>query len=287
MRKILISVLLASAVATPAWAGPREDRQAAREDRQEAREQRRANRPTVQSNNNDNGAAGERVRVREERVEVREPRQVQVAPRKPAQQPNVRIEERRQVIDQRIDDRDQRRAERQQDRVQDRVVQRQVIRQGRGAQLTPQQRLEQSRERFQAIRDARRNAPPPVISPTPRPGTQPPPPTNSRPTRPVNWDYNHWRHDKRYDWYKHRNKYWWLYQLGWYYDPFGWGYQPYSIGWRMWPSYYSSNYWLNDPWEYRLPYAPPGTRWIRYYNDAILVDTWSGQVVDVIYDFFW
>ena len=72
-----------------------------------------------------------------------------------------------------------------------------------------------------------------------------------------------------------------------YYDPFGWGYQPYSIGWRMWPSYYRSNYWLNDPGQYRLPYAPPGTRWIRYYDDAILIDMWSGQVVDVIYNFFW
>ena len=55
----------------------------------------------------------------------------------------------------------------------------------------------------------------------------------------------------------------------------------------MWPSYYSSRYWINDPWYYRLPYAPPGTRWVRYYDDAILVDMWSGQVVDVIYNFFW
>jgi Ni/Co efflux regulator RcnB len=38
---------------------------------------------------------------------------------------------------------------------------------------------------------------------------------------------------------------------------------------------------------YRLPFAPPGYRWIRYYDDALLIDTWDGQVVDVIYDFFW
>ncbi|WP_409574764.1 RcnB family protein [Sphingopyxis sp. PET50] len=30
-----------------------------------------------------------------------------------------------------------------------------------------------------------------------------------------------------------------------------------------------------------------GYRWVRYYNDALLVDTYSGEVVDVIYDFFW
>ncbi|MGI8612320.1 MAG: RcnB family protein [Sphingomicrobium sp.] len=36
-----------------------------------------------------------------------------------------------------------------------------------------------------------------------------------------------------------------------------------------------------------MPYAPTGYRWIRYYDDALLVDTWDGRVVDVIRDFFW
>jgi hypothetical protein len=162
--------------------------------------------------------------------------------------------------------------------------------------------FEQRREQRSEQRDAnraeriarqealRRNARPPVVSPTPRPGTQPPPPpTNVRPAHvpTVRWNSNNWRRDRRYDWYNHRNKYWWLFQLSSYFDPFGWGYQPYQPGWRMWPSYYSSSYWINDPWYYRLPYAPAGTRWVRYYDDAILVDTWSGQVVDVIYNFFW
>ena len=60
----------------------------------------------------------------------------------------------------------------------------------------------------------------------------------------------------------------------------------FSIGWRLWPSYYSSNYWFN-PTQYGLPYAPPGYQWVRYYDDALLVDTWSGEVVDVINNFFW
>ena len=124
------------------------------------------------------------------------------------------------------------------------------------------------------------------MSRTPRPGTQPPIPTTSRPSTTPQWS-GHWRNDNRYDWQNHRRRHRSLFHLGFYYDPFGWGYQPYSIGWRMWPSYYSSSFWLNDPWQYRLPYAPPGTRWIRYYDDAILVDTWNGQVLDVIYNFFW
>jgi len=96
-----------------------------------------------------------------------------------------------------------------------------------------------------------------------------------------------WRHDHRYDWHNHRRHHRSIFHLGAYFDPFGWGYHRYGIGWRLWPSYYSSNYWLDDPYQYRLPYAPYPYRWIRYYNDALLIDTYTGQVVDVIYGFFW
>ena len=120
-----------------------------------------------------------------------------------------------------------------------------------------------------------------------RPGTQPPPRTDGHyGGSDHHWDTN-WRHNGRYDWQNYRHNHRSLFHLGFYYDPFGWSYSPFQIGWRMWPSFYSSRYWINDPWYYRLPYAPPGTQWVRYYDDAVLVDTWSGQVVDVLYDFFW
>ena len=126
----------------------------------------------------------------------------------------------------------------------------------------------------------------PVVSNTPREGTQPPLRTESRRIQTTNWS-THWRNDHRYDWRNHRRHHHSLFHLGFYYDPFGWNYRPFQIGWRLWPSYYSSRYWIDDPWEYRLPYAPPGYRWVRYWDDALLVDTWNGQVVDVIYNFFW
>ena len=53
------------------------------------------------------------------------------------------------------------------------------------------------------------------------------------------------------------------------------------------PLFFSQNYWLGDPGYYRLPPAPPGTRWVRYYDDVLLVDMYTGEVIDVIYDFFW
>lgn len=96
-----------------------------------------------------------------------------------------------------------------------------------------------------------------------------------------------WRRDDRYDWRRHRDRYGSRYHLGYYYDPFGWDYRRWQVGWTMRPTYWSDRYWLNDPWQWRLPAVHGPYRWIRYYDDALLVDVRSGRVVDVIHDFFW
>ncbi len=158
--------------------------------------------------------------------------------------------------------------------------------------ITPNQTDDRS---VPVLREQRRDIPSvfrnrvPIVSNTPREGTQPPLRVERRHTDSLlhsDWR-NRWRNDHRYDWHNYRHHHRSLFHLGFYYDPFGWGYQPYQIGWRLWPSYYSSRYWINDPWQYRLPYAPPGYVWVRYWDDALLVDTWSGEVVDVIPNFFW
>jgi len=152
--------------------------------------------------------------------------------------------------------------------------------------------IQDRRDRNQALRQSDRPLPGvmhtrvPVVSDVPRPDTQPPVRVDNHRQGQVHWNTN-WRHDNRYDWRNWRNRHRSWFNLGFYYDPFGWGYNPFQIGWRMWPSYYGSSFWINDPWQYRLPYAPAGTRWVRYYDDAVLVDMWSGEVVDVIYNFFW
>ena len=96
-----------------------------------------------------------------------------------------------------------------------------------------------------------------------------------------------WRKDHRYDWWDYRNRYRSIYRLGRYHDPYGWGYRRWSIGYNLWPSHYGSGYWLNDPWTYRLPPAYGPYRWVRYYDDALLVNIYTGQVIDVVYYFFW
>lgn len=96
-----------------------------------------------------------------------------------------------------------------------------------------------------------------------------------------------WRRDDRYDWRRHRDRHRNVFRLGWYRDPFGWGYRRWQIGWNIWPSYWNDHYWLRDPWQWRLPTVHGPYRWIRYYDDALLVDLRTGRVVDVIYDVFW
>ena len=97
-----------------------------------------------------------------------------------------------------------------------------------------------------------------------------------------------WRQDRRYDWQRWRYANRSLFSVGRYYSPFrNYGYSRFSIGLRIGSPFYSSRYWINDPWQYRLPPAYAGTRWVRYYDDVLLVDLYTGEVIDVIYDFFW
>jgi hypothetical protein len=120
-------------------------------------------------------------------------------------------------------------------------------------------------------------------------GTEPPAPRTATAiaAKPARHWRTDWRHDRRYDWRNWKRRHHSHFHFGFYYDPFGWDYMRYGIGWRLWPSYYRNSFWLNDPWQYRLPPAYGPYRWIRYYNDALLVNIYTGEVVDVEYDVFW
>jgi Ni/Co efflux regulator RcnB len=102
------------------------------------------------------------------------------------------------------------------------------------------------------------------------------------------WDRS-WHNDRRYDWRGHRNQYRNLYRAPNYYNPYGrgYGYNRFSIGIYLDSLFYSNRYWINDPWQYRLPQAYGSYRWVRYYDDVLLIDTRTGYVVDVINNFFW
>lgn len=64
-------------------------------------------------------------------------------------------------------------------------------------------------------------------------------------------------------------------------------YNSFRPGVRIAPRYYGSAYYINDPWRYRLAPAGRFQRWVRHYDDLILVDTRRGVVIDVIRNFYW
>jgi hypothetical protein len=102
-----------------------------------------------------------------------------------------------------------------------------------------------------------------------------------------NWDRG-WRNDRRYDWYGYRNQNRNFYRAGRYFAPVrGWNYRRLGIGFTLGAPFFASSFWINDPWAYRLPPAYGQLRWVRYYGDVLLVDIYTGEVVDVINDFFW
>ena len=79
-----------------------------------------------------------------------------------------------------------------------------------------------------------------------------------------------------------------VYHVGRYYAPYrGYNYRRLGIGLYLDPLFFGQDYWIGDPGYYRLPDVYGPYRWVRYYDDALLVDIYSGEVVDVIYDFFW
>jgi len=100
---------------------------------------------------------------------------------------------------------------------------------------------------------------------------------------------NNWRGDNRYNWRDYRSHNRNNYRMPRYYAPrgYGYGYSRFSIGATIGSLLFGQQYWINDPYYYRLPPAYGQYRWVRYYNDALLVDIYSGEVVDIEYDIFW
>lgn len=100
---------------------------------------------------------------------------------------------------------------------------------------------------------------------------------DDRADRNRRWGDNDWR-----GWRDHNRG---LYARGNWRAPFR--YTRFRPGMRIDRGYWGSSYWINDPWRYRLPPAAYGQRWIRHYDDVILVDTRRGFVVRTIPGFYW
>ena len=67
------------------------------------------------------------------------------------------------------------------------------------------------------------------------------------------------------------------------------GYQArhWSYGGRLPRSYFVRDYWITDFLMFGLFAPPPDLIWVRVGNDALLVDEYSGDIVQVDYGVFY
>ena len=93
------------------------------------------------------------------------------------------------------------------------------------------------------------------------------------------------RQELREDWRDYRRSHREVYRAGNCRAPFR--YNRWEVGARIQPTYYSSRYYIADPYRYRLPRAGANLRWVRHYNDVLLVNVRTGRVMEVHRGFFW
>ncbi|PZU58829.1 MAG: hypothetical protein DI547_08595 [Sphingobium sp.] len=93
------------------------------------------------------------------------------------------------------------------------------------------------------------------------------------------------KQERREDWRDYRRTHRDVYRAGNWRAPFR--YNQWNTGQRLKPVYYSSRYYISDPYRYRLPTPRANTRWVRHYNDVLLVNVRTGAIVEVHRGFFW
>lgn len=64
-------------------------------------------------------------------------------------------------------------------------------------------------------------------------------------------------------------------------------YRSFGTGARISSSYYGPRYYVNNYSAYRLRAPGPNQRYVRHYNDLLLVNVRSGTVMRVYHNFYW
>jgi Ni/Co efflux regulator RcnB len=101
-----------------------------------------------------------------------------------------------------------------------------------------------------------------------------PPGWNARPTTVSRPTYNHNFQAAR------------SYKIGPYHAPAGWVARQWTYGQILPRAYWTANYFLSDYWLFGLEVPPAGYEWVRDGNDAILVSTATGEILQVEYGVF-
>jgi Ni/Co efflux regulator RcnB len=87
------------------------------------------------------------------------------------------------------------------------------------------------------------------------------------------------------DWQDYRRTHRDVYRGGNWRAPFR--YTAWNAGAQLRPTYYGSRYYVANPARYRLPNAGYNQRWVRHYNDVLLVNVRTGRVITAHRGFFW
>lgn len=97
-------------------------------------------------------------------------------------------------------------------------------------------------------------------------------------------DVRHARQNYRDDVRDYRRSHPKVYARGTWRAPFR--YHPWKPGVSIGRSYFAPRYYIANPAYYRLPAPGRNMRWIRHYDDVVLVNIRTGMVVDVYRGFF-
>jgi Ni/Co efflux regulator RcnB len=76
------------------------------------------------------------------------------------------------------------------------------------------------------------------------------------------------------------------FHIGFYRAPTGYSYRRWVYGQRLPSTYFGRDYWLTDYLAFGLMAPPPGFVWVRFGPDALLIDEFTGEIVQVQYGIF-
>ena len=95
------------------------------------------------------------------------------------------------------------------------------------------------------------------------------------------WRDNNWRRNWNHGWNGSR-----YHSPSRYYYPRGYSRGYWNIGVRLPRAYYAPNYYVNYS-TYGLAAPPYGCYWVRIDSDVLLIEIATGEVVDILYGFFY
>jgi len=104
-------------------------------------------------------------------------------------------------------------------------------------------------------------------------------------TRPSNW--NNRPHNFNRGTYQRNVTASQRFHYGSYNRPSGWVSRRWTYGEYLPTSFWARDYWLTSWWMFDLTIPPYGYEWVRYGDDALLVNVDTGQILQVQYDVFY